>query len=135
MIALSFNDLAQLLNVETTATNPVLESIVTDSRKARQGSLFAALPGERVDGHDFADTAVRLGAVALLVSRPLDLPVPQLVVASYGIGSTTAAARSQVASVPGSSVSASTGSPARTTSTLSCGCSVPSAEPSLLQIC
>ena len=54
MIALRFNDLAQLLNVETTATNPVLESIVTDSRQARQGSLFAALPGERVDGHDFA---------------------------------------------------------------------------------
>ena len=80
MIALRFNELAQLLNGEDSSENPVLASIATDSRKAQPGSLFAALPGERVDGHDFADTAVRLGAVALLVSRRLDLPVPQLVV-------------------------------------------------------
>ena len=80
MITLRFNELAQLLNGENSDANPDLGSIVTDSRKAQQGSLFAALPGERVDGHDFAATAVSQGAVALLVSRRLDLPVPQLVV-------------------------------------------------------
>jgi UDP-N-acetylmuramoyl-tripeptide--D-alanyl-D-alanine ligase len=65
-----------------------VESIVTDSRKVDFGALFAALPGSQVDGHDFAPAAVRLGAVALLVQRQLDLagerpeirPVPQLVV-------------------------------------------------------
>ena len=80
MIALRFNELAQLLKGEESSANPTLESIVTDSRKAQQGSLFAALPGERVDGHDFAASAVCLGAAALLVARPLELPVPQLVV-------------------------------------------------------
>ena len=61
-----------------------VESIVTDSRKVDFGALFAALPGSQVDGHDFAPAAVKLGAVALLVERRLELPgeldVPQLVV-------------------------------------------------------
>ena len=38
------------------------------------------MPGRRADGHDFAAEAVGDGAVALVVERPLDLAVPQLVV-------------------------------------------------------
>jgi UDP-N-acetylmuramoyl-tripeptide--D-alanyl-D-alanine ligase len=66
------------------AKEVVVDSIVTDSRKVDFGALFAALPGSQVDGHDFAPAAVKLGAVALLVERRLDLrderQVPQLVV-------------------------------------------------------
>ena len=40
--------------------------VVIDSRQAEPGGLFAALPGERADGHDFAAAAVRSGAVAVL---------------------------------------------------------------------
>jgi len=36
--------------------------VVIDSRDAGPGGLFAALPGERVDGHDFAAAAVAAGA-------------------------------------------------------------------------
>jgi UDP-N-acetylmuramoyl-L-alanyl-D-glutamate--2,6-diaminopimelate ligase len=50
--------------------------------RARPGCLHACFPGASADGHDFAGEAVRRGAVALLVERPLPLPVPQLVVAS-----------------------------------------------------
>ncbi|MHB1597199.1 MAG: Mur ligase domain-containing protein, partial [Streptosporangiaceae bacterium] len=32
--------------------------VVIDSRQAAPGALFAALPGSRVDGHDFAAAAV-----------------------------------------------------------------------------
>lgn len=46
------------------------------------GALFFCVPGERADGHDFAAEAVERGAAALVVERPLDLPVPQLVVTS-----------------------------------------------------
>jgi UDP-N-acetylmuramoyl-L-alanyl-D-glutamate--2,6-diaminopimelate ligase len=53
-----------------------------DSRRAGQGSLFFCVPGARRDGHDAAPEAVASGAVALVVERPLDIDVPQLVVES-----------------------------------------------------
>jgi len=43
--------------------------ICTDSRFVQPGDLFFALNGERFDGHDFIDDAVRKGAVAVLVER------------------------------------------------------------------
>jgi UDP-N-acetylmuramoyl-L-alanyl-D-glutamate--2,6-diaminopimelate ligase len=51
-----------------------------DARAAGPGALFFCVRGMRADGHDFAPQAVENGAVALVVERPLDLPVPQLVV-------------------------------------------------------
>ena len=53
-----------------------------DARDAGPGSLFFCVPGSRADGHDFAHDAVANGAVALVVERPLELEVPQLVVPS-----------------------------------------------------
>jgi UDP-N-acetylmuramoyl-tripeptide--D-alanyl-D-alanine ligase len=45
-----------------------------DSRAVGPGGLFLALPGERVDGHDFAAAAVAAGAVAVLAAREVDAP-------------------------------------------------------------
>jgi UDP-N-acetylmuramoyl-L-alanyl-D-glutamate--2,6-diaminopimelate ligase len=59
----------------------VVHDLAYDARNARPGSLFFCVPGQRADGHDFAPEAVANGAVALVVQRPLDLAVPQLVVA------------------------------------------------------
>jgi UDP-N-acetylmuramoyl-L-alanyl-D-glutamate--2,6-diaminopimelate ligase len=53
-----------------------------DTRAVGPGALFFCVPGERADGHDFAPDAVERGAVALVVERPLELRVPQLVVTS-----------------------------------------------------
>jgi UDP-N-acetylmuramoyl-L-alanyl-D-glutamate--2,6-diaminopimelate ligase len=58
-----------------------IHDLAYDARTARAGSLFFCVRGERADGHDFAPEAIRNGAVALVVQRRLDLPVPQLVVA------------------------------------------------------
>ena len=57
-----------------------VHDLAYDARRVRSGSLFFCVPGMRADGHDFAPQAVASGAVALVVERPLDLPVPQLVV-------------------------------------------------------
>jgi UDP-N-acetylmuramoyl-tripeptide--D-alanyl-D-alanine ligase len=43
--------------------------VVVDSREAVPGALFVALPGERVDGHDFVADAFERGAVLALVHR------------------------------------------------------------------
>ena len=48
--------------------------VIADSRQAVPGSLFAALPGERADGHDFAPAAVAAGAVVVLATRPAGGP-------------------------------------------------------------
>jgi UDP-N-acetylmuramoyl-tripeptide--D-alanyl-D-alanine ligase len=45
-----------------------------DSRKARPGGLFLAFPGEHVDGHDYVDAARAAGAVAAIVTRPVEGP-------------------------------------------------------------
>jgi UDP-N-acetylmuramoyl-tripeptide--D-alanyl-D-alanine ligase len=48
--------------------------LTIDSRQAGPGMLFAALPGERLDGHSFATSAVEAGAVAVLGTRPAGVP-------------------------------------------------------------
>lgn len=49
-----------------------VSDIITDSRKAAPGCIFAAIPGERVDGHDFASDAANAGAVCCLCSRHVE---------------------------------------------------------------
>ena len=55
------------------------------ARRPARADLFVALPGERVDGHDFAAAARRAGAVAALVARPV-AGVPRVVVADVAGG-------------------------------------------------
>lgn len=51
-----------------------IENVVTDSRQAKEGSLFAAIPGERVDGHRFIPDVFAKGALAVLSERKLEEP-------------------------------------------------------------
>nr|WP_240192316.1 UDP-N-acetylmuramoyl-tripeptide--D-alanyl-D-alanine ligase [Glycomyces sp. YM15] len=55
------------------------EAVVTggveyDSRKAGPGGLFLAIPGDKVDGHEFAAKAAAQGAVATIATRPIETP-------------------------------------------------------------
>jgi UDP-N-acetylmuramoyl-L-alanyl-D-glutamate--2,6-diaminopimelate ligase len=58
-----------------------VRDLAYDARAVAPGSVFFCVPGTRADGHDFAAEAVERGAVALVVERPLELDVAQLVVA------------------------------------------------------
>ncbi|MEH7333375.1 UDP-N-acetylmuramoyl-L-alanyl-D-glutamate--2,6-diaminopimelate ligase [Neobacillus drentensis] len=60
--------------------NPDIISIENDNRKVQNGSLLICIKGYTVDGHDFADSAVEKGAVAILAERPLPLKVPVIIV-------------------------------------------------------
>jgi murE/murF fusion protein len=51
-----------------------------DGRTTRPGDLFAAVQGERFDGHDFVAQAAAAGASGFLVSRPAGAPGTVVVV-------------------------------------------------------
>lgn len=46
-------------------------SVVSDSRQAHDDSIFVAIPGERVDGHDFVAQVAGQGAAAAIVQHPV----------------------------------------------------------------
>ena len=70
MISLKASEIAQIVGGNlygddvTITANPVI-----DSQSATPGSLFFAIKGERVDGHDFVEDARSHGAVAAIVER------------------------------------------------------------------
>ena len=53
-----------------------------DSRLIQTGDLFIAMPSETgaADSHDFVQSAYEKGAIAAIVSRTVDCPIPQIVV-------------------------------------------------------
>jgi UDP-N-acetylmuramoyl-L-alanyl-D-glutamate--2,6-diaminopimelate ligase len=80
--------LADLIGAEPGAVLPAdaasveIAGLAYDSRRAGPGTLFFCVPGEHSDGHDFAPEAVRAGADALVLERPLGLGVPEILVPS-----------------------------------------------------
>ena len=77
---LTLDDLLKALTGIRSApmTNKVVTAAVIDSRQAIPGSLFVALPGERVDGHDFVGNAFDHGASFALVDKDLSASFPVL---------------------------------------------------------
>lgn len=98
MIALSLQTLAQITDGVLTGGNATITEVTTDTRKVTTGCLFIALKGERFDAHDFAADAVANGAAALLVSKRLQIEVPQVVVSDtrIALGMLAAWVRQQV---------------------------------------
>src|SRR5262245_32424938 len=72
----------------------VFDCISTDSRSLPAGALFAALKGDRFDGHDFGAAAAERGACGILVERQLAVDLPQVIVPD-ALGALTACAREQ----------------------------------------
>jgi UDP-N-acetylmuramoyl-tripeptide--D-alanyl-D-alanine ligase len=60
-----------LMQYETSGLEPIVTSVVIDSRLVRPGSLFIAFEGDQLDGHTFVSDAFNRGAVAALVQKPL----------------------------------------------------------------
>jgi UDP-N-acetylmuramoyl-L-alanyl-D-glutamate--2,6-diaminopimelate ligase len=62
--------------------DPDVTDVVYRTADVTPGALFCAVPGARVDGHDFVGAAVSAGASAALVERPVDTSVPLVMVGS-----------------------------------------------------
>jgi UDP-N-acetylmuramoyl-tripeptide--D-alanyl-D-alanine ligase len=85
--------------------------VVIDSRRVGPGGLFAAVAGERSDGHDFAAAAMAAGATAVLATRPV--PVPSVLVSDVP-AALAALARSVVDALPAARIAGITGSSGKT---------------------
>ena len=70
-----------------------IAALAYDSRKVGPGTLFFCVPGEKVDGHEFAGAAVEAGAAGLVVERELELDVTQVVVGDARVAMAPLAAR------------------------------------------
>lgn len=95
MIDLTVAQIAEIVGGELADISPqaaaelhVSGTVEFDSRAVTPGGLFLALPGSRADGHDYAQSAVAAGAVAVLAARPVG--VPAIVVAPDAQAASTA---------------------------------------------
>ena len=70
-----------------------ISALAYDNHRVAPGTLFFCVPGFARDGHDFAADAVERGAAALVVERPLELGVPEVLVESSRAAMAPAAAR------------------------------------------
>lgn len=118
MIALTAADVAEATGgrLFADAATPVTGPVVVDSRRVEAGGLFVALPGERVDGHDFARGAVESGAALVLAARELE-GVPTVVVddVQAALGELARAVLARVRAAGDLRVVAVTGSVGKTT--------------------
>jgi UDP-N-acetylmuramoyl-tripeptide--D-alanyl-D-alanine ligase len=114
VIPLSLARIAQITGGQLDHADPaavVSGEVVIDSRRISPGGLFAAVAGERSDGHDFAAAAVAAGAVAVLATRPV--PVPSVLVADVP-AALAALARAVVDALPQARIAGITGSSGKT---------------------
>ncbi len=61
-------------------TDTEIEALEFDSRRVGPGTLFVVMKGEKFDGHDFIEAAIKNGAVALVTERKVAANIPQIVV-------------------------------------------------------
>jgi UDP-N-acetylmuramoyl-tripeptide--D-alanyl-D-alanine ligase len=116
VITLSIEQIAQITGANLDSVpDPaavVAGPVVIDSRQAVPGALFAALPGERADGHDFAAAATAAGAVVMLGTRPTGTPALLVADVPAALGRL---ARAVVDRLPGLVITGITGSAGKTT--------------------
>jgi UDP-N-acetylmuramoyl-tripeptide--D-alanyl-D-alanine ligase len=76
---LTLSDVVEALSHTRPAMpTPVITEAAIDSRQVIPGGLFVAIPGERVDGHDFVDDAFQRGASFAFIEREVEGGYPSL---------------------------------------------------------
>ena len=113
MIPLTLGEIAAAVGGELLgeADAVVTGRVVIDSRAIQPGDLFIALPGDRLDGADFVDSALAAGAVAAVTSRPAPAPIIRVAEPIVAFG---ALARAVLARLPELKVVGITGSSGKT---------------------
>ena len=71
---------SRLESADTSFGDATFNEVVIDSRQVTAGDLFAALPGEHADGHEYVAAAAQAGAAGAIVSKRVAAALPQIVV-------------------------------------------------------
>jgi len=79
MLHTNTKTLAKLLNINC-VTNVEFSGIFTDTRQPMHGGVFLAIIGDNFDAHEYIDQAEAMGAVAIIVSKPVVSNLPVLLV-------------------------------------------------------
>lgn len=83
------SDLADRMRGTLVGSDGPYHDFSLDSREVSNGSVFLAIRGERVDGHDFTEMALSLGAATCVVAKPIlgnHILVPNVVAAIGHLG-------------------------------------------------
>ena len=73
LLKFSLSQIAALCDGDLIGAEGVVHSVITDTRKIQPGCLFVAIQGERFDGHDYAQSAIDQGAVAVLSQHDISV--------------------------------------------------------------
>ncbi|MBI4402642.1 MAG: UDP-N-acetylmuramoyl-tripeptide--D-alanyl-D-alanine ligase [Deltaproteobacteria bacterium] len=66
----------------TAGKDTPVQGLCTDTRELKPGDIFVALKGDRVDGHQFIQTAIEKGAAAIIGEKRVTCPIPFVEVAN-----------------------------------------------------
>jgi UDP-N-acetylmuramoyl-L-alanyl-D-glutamate--2,6-diaminopimelate ligase len=77
---LKYEELINFENAEAKAIE--ITGISYNSKTTKTGDIFVCLVGEHADGHEYVESAIKNGAMALLTEKKLDYEIPQIVVKS-----------------------------------------------------
>ena len=76
----TLQEVAAALDVAYVGPLVAIRDVHHDSRAVVDGSAFVAVAGATFDGHDFVEDAITAGAAAVIVERPVNADIAQLVV-------------------------------------------------------
>ncbi len=85
--------LSDITTTEMTGAETPVSGVAYRSDSVAPGDAFFCIPGFRHDGHDFAADAVKRGAAAVVSEHPVELGVPNAVVADARVALALASAR------------------------------------------
>ncbi|WJG08732.1 UDP-N-acetylmuramoyl-tripeptide--D-alanyl-D-alanine ligase [Aliiglaciecola sp. LCG003] len=99
MITVTLEWVAEQVDGRLIGENRSITGVSTDTRTIAPGDLFIALVGPNFDGHKFVAAAIKQGALASIVSQPIESDLPYILVedTKLALGALSAAVKAKVA--------------------------------------
>jgi len=70
---MTINELIKIVEGTTLLnSNKKIKNIITDTRKIQKGDIFIALKGNKYDGHDYINEAIKKGCIACIVDKDIN---------------------------------------------------------------